>query len=255
MPHYEMIIDKGYAGINPVQFGYENCSPSHSFGPAVRSHWLLHYVISGYGRFEREGKAYRVSPGEIFVIPPYLETYYEADKDHPWQYIWIGFLADDKLSAVFGTPIIRCPGVGQVFEDMRRCGDMESGKSAFLSSRIWELISLLLESDKERVDYIEKALHYIRSEYMYDINIGLLAERLNLDRSYFTTLFTQKIGVPPGKYLSNLRLEKAAELMTVYGESPTTAAMSVGYPDIYHFSKAFKQKYGCSPRQYRRENT
>ena len=255
MPHYEMIIDKDYAGVNPVQFGYENCSPSHSFGPAVRSYWLLHYVISGYGRFEREGKTYRVAPGDMFVIPPYLETYYEADKDKPWHYIWIGFMADDKLSSVFSSPIIRCPGVGQVFEDMRRCSDMESGKSAFLGSRIWELISLILESDKDHVDYIEKAIHYIRSEYMYDINIGLLAERLNLDRSYFTTLFTQKIGVSPGRYLSNLRLEKAAELMSVYGESPTTAAMSVGYPDIYHFSKAFKQKYGCSPRQYCRENT
>lgn len=49
----------------------------------------------------------------------------------------------------------------------------------------------------------------------------------------------------------NLRMEKAAELMTVYGEKPSTAGASVGYPDIYHFSKMFKKHFGVSPREYK----
>lgn len=254
MEHVEIVIDEQYAGFNPVQFGYEDCEPSHSYGPAVRDHWLLHYVAEGKGIFRRDGKEYAVNAGEIFVIPPFLETYYEADAQKPWRYIWIGFTGDTKLLSSLEQPVIRCPGMGEVFESMRRCRKMEGGKSAFLSSRIWEMMSLLLESGEADTDYVEKAIHYMHAEYMNDIRVGELAARLNLDRCYFSTMFTRRMGVSPSQYLISLRMEKAAELMVTYRKSPSVAAVSVGYPDIYTFSKVFKKKFGCSPRQYTKQH-
>lgn len=254
MLHSEIIINENYAGINPMQFGYEDCAPSHAFGPAVRPHWLLHYVVSGCGIFRREGAEYQINPGEIFVIPPFLETYYEADANHPWRYIWVGFTSDIQLPNVFEKPVIRCTGVGKVFEDMRRCQHMQNGKSAFLASRIWEMISIILETGKKENDYIEKALHCINAEYMTDISVAKLAERLNLDRCYFSTMFTKQVGISPSQYLLNLRLDRARELMLQHHQSPSVAAASVGYTDIFNFSKMFKKKYGCSPRQYIRDH-
>ena len=250
MHHSEIIINEEYAGYNPVQFGYEDCAPRHSFGPAVRSFWLLHYVVSGTGTFYREGRSYRVEAGEIFVIPPFLETYYEADGEHPWHYIWVGFTTERELPPVLSAPVIRCAGIGSVFEDMRRCGGMQSGKSAFLSSRIWEMMALLLEEKRAVPDHVEAALHCMRSEYMNGITVQEIADRMGLDRCYFSALFSRRIGEPPSQYLLNLRLEKAAQLMLAHGESPSVAAMSVGYGDIYNFSKMFKKKYGLSPRAY-----
>ena len=130
----EMIINTHYDGLNPVQLGYEKCSPHHSYGPAVRTHWLLHYVVYGFGKFERDGVTWSVNPGDIFVIPPYEETYYEADRQKPWRYILIGFHAKESLTSVFDQPVIRCHGVGNIFEDMLRCDKMENGRSALLSS-------------------------------------------------------------------------------------------------------------------------
>ena len=127
---------------------------------------------------------------------------------------------------------------------------MQNGKSAFLASRIWELLALILEEGKKDSDYIEKALHCMRAEYMTELTVAGLAERLNLDRCYFSTLFTKQVGTSPSQYLMNLRLEKALELMLQHNQSPSVAAASVGYTDIYNFSKMFKKKYGCSPRQY-----
>ena len=144
MIHTEIIVNKEYCGFNPVQFGFENCCPSHSFGPAVRSHWLLHYVVSGFGFFRRDGKQYNLSPGEVFVIPPYLETYYQADAKNPWYYIWIGFTADAELEHLFSPPVLSVAGMGDIFEDMRRCKGMENGRSAFLSAKLWELASLIM---------------------------------------------------------------------------------------------------------------
>lgn len=248
-----IVIDYKYEGFNPIQFGSETCEPGHSFGPCVRTYWLLHYVVYGFGKFERDGVKWSVNPGDIFVIPPYEETYYEADRQKPWRYIWIGFHAKESLTSVFDQPVIRCHGVGNIFEDMLRCHKMENGRSAFLSSKMWELYAMLLEQGELSNDYIKKALNCMNSEYVNGITVQQVADRLNLDRSYFYSIFKAQMGVSPQKYLINLRLERAAELLTVYGESPSTAGISVGYPDLYHFSKIFKQHFGVSPRKYQQD--
>lgn len=250
MNQWEIIIDNNYNGFNPVQFGYEECKPNHSFGPAVRNHWLLHFVNSGTGIFVRDGNTYNVAPGEIFVIPPYKETFYKADSEKPWHYTWIGFETDQPLPDVFQKPVIKFAGLDNVFEEMRNCRKFENGKSAYLSAKLWELMAIILDAGKTEPDCIEKAIHCINSEYMNDLTVSGLAQRFGLDRCYFSTLFTKTVGVSPSQYLIELRLKKAADLMLNYGESPSVAAMSVGYTDIYNFSKSFKKKYGLSPRQY-----
>lgn len=247
----EIIINEHYAGFNPVQFGSENCEPGHSFGPSIRTHWLLHYVVQGFGKFVRDGITWEIGPGEVFVIPPYEETYYEADKDKPWRYIWVGFTVDGTMPPVMTVPVLHCARAGRLFEEMLRCNKWGNGRSAFLSCKLWELYAALLEEGEIGEDYINKALHYMNVEYVNDITIQQVAEMVNLDRSYFSTLFKAEMGISPQKYLIHLRLKKAAELLTVYGESPTMAGISVGYPDLYHFSKIFKQYFGCSPREYR----
>lgn len=250
----ELVINKEYKGLNPVQFGYEKCKPKHSFGPAVRTHWLLHYVVSGNGYFTRGSKTYNISDGEIFVIPPLEETYYEADSVTPWHYIWIGFEAE-ALPFSLDTAVIKCPGAGRIFNDMLRCSTFENGRSAFLSSKLWELFCLLLEqSDAPKSGYVEKALSRMNSEYMNSISISDIARQLNIDRSYFSSIFKKSTGLAPQLYLNNLRLERAAELMVRYGQSPSTAAVSSGYPDIYNFSKMFKRHFGLSPREYIKKN-
>ena len=114
-------------------------------------------------------------------------------------------------------------------------------------------MSLLFEQGKAKNDYVDKALSYIHSEYVNAITVQDIANRLSLDRSYLSHIFKKRMGVAPGVYLRNYRLNRAAELMTVYGEKPSTAANSVGFDDIFHFSKSFKKQFGVSPREYKKQ--
>lgn len=254
MIHSEIVIDYQYGGLNPVEFGHEKCKPSHAYGPAVRTYWLLHYVVAGFGTFERDGEVHWVEPGQIFVIPPYVETYYQADEKRPWYYIWVGFTTRETLPDALMGPVITNPEAGAIFQEMLGCSSMESGRSAFLSSCLWKLMAVLLEKEKPKEGYVEKALNCMHSEYSRGITIQEIADRLGLDRSYFSGIFAKQMGSSPSEYLINLRLKKAAVLMTVYGENPSTAARSVGYEDLSHFSKIFKKHYGMSPREYTKKN-
>ncbi len=253
MNKVDVFINEKRKGIMPIHFGYQKCTAGYGFGPLIRPFWVLHYVMNGQGTFIRSGKKYRIQSGDIFIIPPYIETYYQADSLNPWNYVWIDFFDDgDNLPECFQQAVLRLPGSGKIFGEMRKSGELENGRGAFLVSKIYELISLALEKNatSNSNDYIEQAINLMNTEYMNNLTIESIASHLNIARSYFSTIFHQKMGISPVQYLINLRLEKAAELMVIHKAPPSTAAFSVGYSDLFHFSKAFKQKYGLSPRNY-----
>ena len=119
--HSEIIYDKGYSHINPVQFGYQVCAPSHGYGPATRPFWLFHFVVSGKGRFFIGERAYTLTGGMMFVIPPFVETYYEADAADPWEYTWVGFTGTPPLSL---ADVYDIPDALRIFRHMRASHDL-----------------------------------------------------------------------------------------------------------------------------------
>ena len=95
------------ADINPRICGVEACAPGHSFGPAVREYFLLHYVVRGKGIFRRGKREYTLQAGEIFVIRPGEVTYYEADMRDPWEYMWAGFDCAPPFAALLEQDVLR----------------------------------------------------------------------------------------------------------------------------------------------------
>lgn len=256
MSYTETVIQHSYPGFSPVVCGQQACPPSHVLGPVMRTHHLLYYVVSGRGVFRRGGKAYPVTAGALLVVPPYEEVVFEADQHDPWQYRWIGFTADLPLPDAWNEPVVHCEPAGRLFEEMQRCHTMGEGKGAFLTGKLWELCAALTEQQKPaKADHIQTALGYMHTQYMNGVTVGELADRLGLDRSYFYTLFKEQVGVSPQEYLVQYRMEQAARFMTEHGQSPSAAALSVGYTDISQFSKMFKRRFGVSPRAYKKGET
>ncbi len=245
--------------VNPIQAGWERCLPGHSFGPALRSFVLLHYVVSGRGSFSTGGKSYSVGPGQIFVIRPGETTFYQASQTEPWYYIWVGFELGLPLPKALKQDVLTLPRAEPVFSGIRELSQVQEGREYSLCGKIWELFSLLEQdtaggsSHSHSSDlYVNKAKTYLETEYMREISVAGLARQLNLDRSYFSKLFKKATGKSPQRYLTDLRLEKAAKLLREYGKTPGEAASASGYPDVFSFSRMFKRRYGVSPREYQR---
>ena len=74
-----------------VNFGEEKCQPFHFYGPAQRTHYLIHFVVSGKGTFRYPGQTQVIEAGQGFLILPGEETFYQADGEDPWHYAWVGY--------------------------------------------------------------------------------------------------------------------------------------------------------------------
>ncbi|WP_082055088.1 helix-turn-helix transcriptional regulator [Cupriavidus basilensis] len=83
------------------------------------------------------------------------------------------------------------------------------------------------------------------------IDLATLAERVGLSRFHFTRAFKTSFGVPPYKYLLNLRIRKASDLLKSSRTPITTIALEVGFSCPSEFARAFKQIMDCTPREYR----
>jgi iron complex transport system substrate-binding protein len=105
----------------------------------------------------------------------------------------------------------------------------------------------------EKQQRIAPAVEYLAKHYTERIRNEELASLVGLSCVYFRRLFTEMMGTSPIDYLHSLRIKKAKEMLESDYGSVSDIAFSVGYPDIYDFSRSFKKHTGLSPIQYKKK--
>lgn len=251
--------------------GYAKCSPLHSFGPAVRPNYILHYIVDGKGKFLVNGEEYNLRKGQGFLIEPEVQTFYQADEEVPWTYLWIGFggkKAEDYLRDLGLNKkqlIFQC-GCGeelkQIVYSMLKHRKYTAANEYFLEGLLYTFFGTLKENmeiagnagEKDGNLYVRKAVEFIQNNYADPVRVKDIADYVGVNRSYLYTLFQDNLQLSPKEYLTNFRLTRAAELLQLTDLSVETVAMSCGYQDALGFSKIFKAKMGITPSAYRKEN-
>lgn len=109
------------------------------------------------------------------------------------------------------------------------------------------------EEDEENQKHliVRKTLKIIENEYMNNLSLANVAERVGVHPNYLSALFSKSEGTSFGSYLLRLRMQKARDLMDVTSMKVYEIAQRVGYQDYRWFSKVFKQAYGVTPMEYR----
>lgn len=103
--------------------GHSECLPLHSYGPGTRPYYLMHFVLSGKGRLVVNKTEYLIEEKQIFLIEPDQMVFYQADKENPWTYSWVGF--NGKLAPYFmhrlgfGYPSLTKGLSTEVFEEIK----------------------------------------------------------------------------------------------------------------------------------------
>ena len=92
---------------------------------------------------------------------------------------------------------------------------------------------------------------FIRLHIEEPFTIQDLADYMNLNRSYMTTLFKKHLGVSPHVYIENCRITKAKHLLETTTFSIEAIACSCGYAKSDSFTRAFLRRVGMRPKEYR----
>lgn len=274
---FAIFPNENFIDLGIYQSGMEQCDPGHIFGPAARNNYLFHYILNGSGTLmadDTEGitRTYKLRKGQGFLLFPGQIATYFASRNEPWEYIWIEFGGLKVKEALVNTelsldncaynsiyPEIRESMVEQILyivnhpqdPPLSLIGHLYLFFDAFIRS-----CSLPRSSSSRKMSdfYIKEAVHYIEQNYASDLSVETIAEILGINRTYFGKIFKKSTGKTPQKFIIEYRLTKAASLLKLTNLTIAEISRQVGYENPFHFTRAFKQVYSLSPKQWRKEH-
>jgi len=132
----------------------------------------------------------------------------------------------------------------------------EEGAVKFFSDMLEQCIRWRVEFCHETANEpLHCALEYIGRNYMRDdISLKSVSSAVNLTPTYFSSLFKKEIGMNFSEYLTNLRVEKAKELLCCTSKLISEISYEVGFADYRYFGQIFKKNTGYTPRDFQNIN-
>ncbi len=259
-------LERRTASLFVQNTGRQQCGADYGWGPGVRDHFILHHVLSGRGTCVMGGQSHELQAGDSFLIFPDTTVHYFADREEPWEYIWVGFNGMDAGRYVEMTafspqsPVLRDTGDGrlpQFLEEVYRAYGTAVWDSLAMTGRLYGLLSYLVASAQQGLpprrdgtDCAEAAADYIISHYAEAITVEQLAEHFSLSHSSLYRKFMRRFQRSPKRFLLEYRIERACQLLSATDHSVQEVSTSVGFDDPFYFSRVFKEMMGVSPRQY-----
>lgn len=247
----------------------------------------LFYCTGGRGRLQADGNFYDMQAGTLIYLAPGIPYRYFQDPEEPMKLLAFNFdLVWDQAELSIPFPPVRADEfscqeiVAGVFVRevpvlagvlMRRdCRQLYSKLSEIhtqfnaakmfyqqsCSGLMLAVLSQILAGDgnalsRKQVGLVDAVIEYIGVNYHREITNSALGERFGYHPNYLNQLFLQYTGKPLHRYLQDLRVRKAIVLLQESALTVSEVANAVGFRDVPHFSRSFKEKTGYSPTDFR----
>lgn len=252
--------------------GQDNCPPNYFYrGNNVRQNYVIHYIQDGKGTFSSANhNTVTLKKGDVFILPKGVPCFYQADGTDPWKYFWIGLSGTKVKTMLDGSLLAKNRYLRQVqdsqfYASLSKLFDALRLPSSFANDILVEALTYQMfyhlvteypnketKAATDSANQLKLAIYYLQENYRSNhCNVTDLCHHLNLSRSYLYTLFKKNLNVSPQKYLTQLRMEDAQQLLENSNDPVKSIARHVGYKDEFTFSKAFKHWSGMSPKIYR----
>ena len=222
----------------------------------------LYCIRSGYAELTLDGTKYELVPGKSYLFPSNKYATYKCPESFSldWFHFRVKIFDSIDLLDHFDCPYeLPIPSQGLTKQLYSRLLELEQSnneeKNITSPAIIQQLAAPFLtkgrfNKDGELFIKLEPALKYIETNIDIPIRVSELAARCNYEESYFADLFSKTIGLPPAKYISKRKIEKAKNLLML-GSKVDKISNKLGFYDISHFSRSFKKLTGMTPSKYK----
>ena len=218
--------------------------------------WAIALKHEGETVYECNGKRF-ISNADNLVLLPKACTY-EWQCVQSGRFYIIEFDSDSTFDTIISLPLSNYEKILQLFKD---CEYRQALKNPVykisLLRNVYDILFLAvspLSSQSYQTEgkrqKIAPALEYIAKNYYKKIKNDELAAISNLSTVSFRKIFTSVFGVSPITYIHQLRIKKAKEILKSDYTSLGDIALSLGYTDLYDFSRTFKKYVGIPPSAF-----
>ena len=240
--------------------------------PAGRKDYQLLYFLNGKGSFVHEGNTITVPEGHVFIYYPGEPQYYEYYLSDSPDLYWIHFTGNDipgildrlSLSSSRLHRVKVKDTYRNLFDKIIRELQLKQNHFDKLANiYFYELLTLMSRAAMEdsqqqniyKYEQIERAIQVFHTEYKMPFSIEDYARQCNMSVSWFARVFRRQTGLSPQNYLTNVRINKAKELLASSSYNIGEIAEIVGYQNPLYFSRIFKKYTGFSPSEYKRKHS
>lgn len=235
---------------------FENFGNGYPLDKQSRNTYGLVYQLNSNARVIISGKLYKIASGDVVFFRQHEKYRVELPDNYIKCYV-IDFLGeyDGDFIIIHG-----CGDLLPLFEEAERLWKRHREDEYFrldctaLTYRIFA--ELCRRHDRlgqplRKKERLKPVLERIHHDYgSSELKISELAELVGMSERNLCKSFCEVFGSSPKRYLTDLRMKRAKELLRV-DHSVTEVARMVGFRDVYHFSACFKKEFGISPLEYR----
>ncbi|MDE5711221.1 MAG: AraC family transcriptional regulator [Bacteroides sp.] len=233
---------------------------------------ILIYCTDGKGWINIHNTRYNLKKEEFFIIEAGTPHSYGAAEKEPWSIYWIHFSGEkshlfssiyNKVIRIEDSPEARFGDRLLMFEEIYK--NLEMGYSTenleYVTHCLWHFIASFRfipqfrEVNKSKKgDIIQDSIKYMKENINKHLTLEDIAKHVHYSSSHFGQIFLKKTGHSPLNYFSQLKIQKACQMLDFTEMKIKEISFELGFYDPYHFSKTFFKITGETPSQYKKRN-
>lgn len=240
-------------------------------GIKPHSHPFCHmlYALKGEADFVLSDEEFSLKEGQIILVPKDVKHAYKNNTQQIFEYLEIKFVPDHSLEETLhqtGALLNEKPLAGSLFSQIvSEYDDQGNASDEATVSYLAALLNVMTEDFRKNrakdsryidtsgySDLSRRIVSYLEEHFADNFSLNDLAENLDYNKTYLCKAFKDDTGTTILDVLNEIRIRRAAELITYSDLSLAQVARSCGFVSVSHFNRVFHKYVGITPGQCRR---
>lgn len=223
---------------------YETMTNRKCYGLSFTSDGQITYTHNGTSYIQDENHAVILPKGQSYTI------YGTKDGKFPV----INFEGSNLfIDTITLLTVDNVDFIMKEFEQIKKLQLLNNNRLSVMSS-FYNILNHLAHSNKSGTNSLSPAIKYLENNFCQDVSNAKLAYECKISEEYFRKLFKKTYGISPKQYITDMRINKAKQLLKEGILKINAISELCGFSNQYHFCRFFKQKTGLTPTEFMKQN-